>query len=107
MAYDLAETEFHSRLVKGHDGLDHLISIEGWAWNYFDWLDCETTWKSETVLRMAWTVAKKMENDATMRHPGNFSAEFGEAIKALVWYLQETVSNQDAGLSNDNVIIVP
>lgn len=81
MPYDLAADEPHARVLLGLDRAQHTVTMEGWYWNALDWLDAETSWKSEDCVRAAWTAAINAIRNRTTTNPGNFIADFTLALK--------------------------
>lgn len=103
MAYDLPNDVIYPRLINGPDGYEYLFRLEGMFWNNLDWIIGESTWEEANLIRQAWMVAKQMENDGTMTHPGDFKAEFVEAFKAVIATVRQHVINDHAGVVNDNI----
>jgi hypothetical protein len=60
-----------------------------------------TEWKEADFIEMGWSVAREMENDGTMKHPGNFPAEFAFAFECCVWSRMVNFISAENGAANN------
>lgn len=102
MVEELPAEEVHTRIIKGLDGVDYLIAMEGWYWNSLDWMHANTDWKDSDFIEMGWSVARQMENDGTMKNPGNFPAEFAFGFKACIWSRMVNFISAENGAANNS-----
>jgi hypothetical protein len=102
MPYDLPSKEVFQRIIKTPDGTDYIIALPGWYWNSLDWMDTNTNWHEIDFIGIAWRVARQMENDGTMKHPGNLHAEFAFVFEAVIWAKMNDFISTDNGASNTN-----
>lgn len=92
----------YSRIVKAPNGIEYLVTLEGWYWNSLDWMITEDGWTLDSFTGSAWRVARKMEEAGTMNFPGDFKSEFQEALgMAIQEQMHVTLARID-GHENDN-----
>lgn len=103
MAYDIPSDDAISRIIKAPDGIDYIVTMDGWYWNSLDWMHENTDWKEADFINLAWRVSRQMENDGTMKHPGDFSSEFAYCFKAGVCLHMNDLINKENGLANDDI----
>ena len=92
----------YSRIVRAPDNLDYLVNLDGWYWNALDWFIAEDGWTIETFARLAWNLARKMEEAGTMAKPGDFKEEFQGALGDTIFELVHCTAARDNGHENDN-----
>lgn len=105
MPYDLPSFAPLSRVLRGENGLDHLITMEGWYWNSLDWMNDETEWKQADFVGMAWRAALEVENNGEAGNlQGNVVAAFTLCLKGSIKLRMDLlIAKEDAQHApNDN-----
>lgn len=103
MAYNLPSDALFSRAITGPDDISYIVTMDGWHWNSLDWMRDNTEWKEKDFIELAWSVSRQMENDGTMKHPGDFPSEFSYCFMAGVCFRMKDLINKENGLANDDI----
>jgi hypothetical protein len=82
MPYDLPSSDLFTRPIEGRDNVDHLITMPGWYWNSLDWLDAETRWDRDHLVRVGYALAENAVADGYSR--GDFHADLTVALKNTI-----------------------
>ena len=92
----------YSRIVRAPDGIDYLISADGWHWNSLDWLIAERGWTQDSFVGTAWRAALRTQEAGDMMHPGVFKSELESAFQLAIQEEIEFELERERGHTNGN-----
>lgn len=93
----------YTHIIDAPDGIAYSITITGWYWNVFDYLDAEHSEKyaRENVYGIAWRAMHSCLDDGVLHADGSIQSEFRHFLMLAVSEVWEQVDSGLRGYAND------
>lgn len=93
----------YTHIIEASDAIAYSITLTGWYWNVFDYLDAEhrEKYSRDKVYGIAWRAMHSCLADGVLHADGSIQAEFRHFLMLAVSEVFEQVDSGLRGFAND------